>query len=89
MKLSVGGGRPRQISIFWLWLARPASTIPAVSWLNRRRVKLLDFYYVEACYPNALEEVIPAEFYSDADAERAIAMARDVLAVVGRLIAGR
>jgi hypothetical protein len=26
-------------------------------------VKLLDFYYVEPRYPNAMEEVIPAEFY--------------------------
>lgn len=65
-----------------------AAYAPEFAYL-RERVKLLDFYYVEARYPNALEEVIPAEFYSDADAERAIAMARDVLAVVGRLITER
>ena len=41
----------------------------------REQVKLLDFYDVEARYPNAMEEVIPAEFYSDRDAEQAIAMA--------------
>ena len=40
----------------------------------REQVKLLDFYDVEARYPNAMEEVIPAEFYSDRDAEQAIAM---------------
>jgi HEPN domain-containing protein len=45
----------------------------------REQVKLLDFYYVEARYPNALEEVIPAEFYSDRDAEQAIAMARIII----------
>jgi len=36
----------------------------------REQVKLLDFYYVE---------VIPAEFYSDRDAEQAIAMARIII----------
>lgn len=48
----------------------------------RERVKLLDFYYVEARYPNALEGVIPAEFYSERDAEQAIAMARLVVEAV-------
>jgi hypothetical protein len=37
----------------------------------RGQVKLLDFYDVEARYPNAMEEVIPAEFYSNRDAEQA------------------
>ncbi len=50
----------------------------------RERVKLLDFYYVEASYPNALGGAIPAEFYSDRDAAEAIAMAKDVLETVGR-----
>jgi len=48
----------------------------------KERVKLLDFYYVEARYPNALEDVIPAEFYSDNDAQQAIAMAEAVMALV-------
>lgn len=43
------------------------------------QVKLLDFYYVEARYPNALEDVIPAEYYNATDAEQAIAMAGLVL----------
>jgi HEPN domain-containing protein len=45
----------------------------------REQVKLLDFYSLEGRYPNALEEVIPAEFSSDRDAEQAIAMARIVI----------
>jgi len=48
----------------------------------QQQVKLLDFYYVEARYPNALEEVIPAEFYSEQDANQAIAMAEVVISVV-------
>lgn len=51
----------------------------------KEQVKLLDFYYVEARYPNALEDVIPAEFFGDADAAQAIAMAEAVIAQVGRL----
>jgi HEPN domain-containing protein len=47
----------------------------------QERVKLLDFYYVEARYPNALEDVIPAEFYSERDAEQAIEMAEAVKAL--------
>ncbi len=52
----------------------------------QERVKLLDFYYVEARYPNALEDVIPAEFYSGRDAEQAIGMAEAVIALVERLM---
>jgi HEPN domain-containing protein len=48
----------------------------------REQVKLLDFHYVEARYPNALEGAIPAEFYSDQDARQAIAMARIVIEAV-------
>jgi HEPN domain-containing protein len=48
----------------------------------REQVKLLDFYDVEARYPNAMEGVIPAEFYSDRDAEQAIAMARITIEAV-------
>ena len=55
----------------------------------KEQVKLLDFYYVEARYPNALEDVIPAEFYSERDAEQAIAMADMVVAFVGRFLAVR
>lgn len=45
----------------------------------KEQVKLLDFYYVEARYPNAIEDVIPAEFYSNTDAAQAIAMAAAVI----------
>lgn len=46
-------------------------------------VKSLDYYYVEARYPNAIEDVIPAEFYGMRDAEEAIRMANAVHAFVG------
>jgi HEPN domain-containing protein len=52
----------------------------------QERVKLLDFYYVEARYPNALEDVIPAEFYSERDAEHAIGMVEAVIGLVERLM---
>jgi len=52
----------------------------------KERVKLLDFYYVEARYPNALEDVVPAEFYNDQDAKEAIAMAEAVMNEVGRFL---
>jgi HEPN domain-containing protein len=48
----------------------------------RERVKLLDFYYVAARYPNALEDVIPAEFYNEQDAHQAIEMAKLVVSTV-------
>jgi HEPN domain-containing protein len=52
----------------------------------KERIKLLDFYYVEARYPNALEDVIPAEFYSERDAEQAIEMVEATVTLVGRLL---
>ncbi|BCX03524.1 MAG: DNA-binding protein [Candidatus Roseilinea sp.] len=56
----------------------------------REDVKRLDFYYyVEARYPNAIEDVIPAEFYSDRDAEEAIRMANAVCEFVGRRLSFR
>lgn len=50
----------------------------------KEQVKLLDFYYVEARYPNAMEDVIPAEFYSEGDADQAISMAQTVIASVSK-----
>ena len=50
----------------------------------REKVKQLDFYYVEARYPNAIEDVIPAEFYSDADAAEAVEMTRIVFDMIKR-----
>jgi HEPN domain-containing protein len=44
----------------------------------------LDLYYVEARYPNAIEDVIPAEFYSDRDAAEAVEMTRNVIDTVNR-----
>lgn len=52
----------------------------------KEQVKVLDYYYVEARYPNAIEDVIPAEFYSDNDARQAIAMAEAAIALVAKLI---
>jgi HEPN domain-containing protein len=52
----------------------------------QQQVKLLDFYYVEARYPNAMEDVIPAEFYNDQDAAQAIAMAEAVMTMVGQFL---
>jgi HEPN domain-containing protein len=52
----------------------------------KERVKLLDFYYVEARYPNALVDVIPAEFYSERDADMAIGMAEATITFVRGLI---
>lgn len=52
----------------------------------KEQVKLLDFYYVEARYPNALVDVIPAEFYSERDADQAIGMAGAVVRLVRTLI---
>ena len=49
--------------------------------------RVLDYYYVEARYPNALQDVIPAEFYSARDAEEAIRMATDVHRAVGERLA--
>jgi HEPN domain-containing protein len=53
----------------------------------KETVKTLDYYYVEARYPNALQDVIPAEFYSARDAEEAIRMATDVHRAVGERLA--
>ncbi|HEY5572552.1 MAG TPA: HEPN domain-containing protein [Anaerolineales bacterium] len=52
----------------------------------RERVKLLDFYYVEARYPNAIEDVIPAEFYNEQDAEQAIRMTRTAIETVKKYL---
>jgi HEPN domain-containing protein len=53
----------------------------------KEQVKQLDFYYIEARYPNALEDVIPAEFYSRQDAEQAIRMSQSVMDSVAGFIA--
>ena len=50
----------------------------------RDNVKQLDFYYVEARYPNAIEDVIPFEFYSKKDATVAIDMTKAVMVMVGK-----
>jgi HEPN domain-containing protein len=52
----------------------------------REKVKQLDFYYVEARYPNAIEDVIPADFYSDKDAAEAIAMTEAVVSKVSEYL---
>lgn len=60
-----------------------ASYDPAFAEL-RERVKQLDFYYVEARYPNALEDVVPAEFFTERDARDAMEMAGLALSAVER-----
>ncbi len=52
----------------------------------KEQVKLLDFYYVEARYPNAMEDVIPAEFFSEGDADQAISMAQAVITSISRCL---
>jgi HEPN domain-containing protein len=48
----------------------------------KEQVELLDFYYVEARYPTAMEDVIPSEFYSEEDSTQAISMAEIVIRTV-------
>ncbi|HHS98110.1 MAG TPA: HEPN domain-containing protein [Chloroflexi bacterium] len=55
---------------------------PAFSDL-RREIKALTPYYVEARYPNALEE-IPAVFFDENDAQEAMEMAEKALRFVER-----
>jgi HEPN domain-containing protein len=52
----------------------------------RENVKQLDFYYVEARYLNAIEDVIPADFYNEKDAVSAIQMTEAVIKLVGRFL---
>ena len=49
----------------------------------KKEIKALTPYYVEARYPNALEEV-PALYFDEEDAEGAIEMARKALEFVKR-----
>lgn len=48
----------------------------------RDDVKQLDFYYTEARYPNALDDVIPAEYYIEKDADEAINMVKDIITAI-------
>ncbi len=41
----------------------------------KAKIKNLDYFYVENRYPNSIEDVIPAEFFSEDDAREAIKMA--------------
>jgi HEPN domain-containing protein len=50
----------------------------------REDVKQLDYYYVEARYPNAIEDVIPADFYSEKDGAGAIQMTKAVISMVSK-----
>jgi HEPN domain-containing protein len=52
----------------------------------QQQIKLLDFHYVEARYPNALEDAIPAEFYNDQDAAQAIAMTEAAITMVEKYL---
>jgi len=52
----------------------------------REQVKQLDFYYVEARYPNAIEDTIPAEFYNASDANLAVEMTEQVINIVRSLM---
>lgn len=49
----------------------------------------LDHYYLPTRYPNSLPGGIPAEAFDESDALRALQLARDVIGVVKRKLAGR
>jgi HEPN domain-containing protein len=53
----------------------------------RLRVAPLDHFYVATRYPNSLPGGIPAEAFARPDAERALGMAREVIAAVKRHLA--
>lgn len=55
----------------------------------RPRVKNLDHYYIEARYPNGLPEETPVEYFERADAETAVAEAREVVDAVSARIQQR
>lgn len=69
-------------------LCRMAAQYDPVWEALRERIKQLDFYYVEARYPNALEDTIPAEFFTDKDAAEAIEMAGLVVESVKARLSG-
>jgi HEPN domain-containing protein len=48
----------------------------------KKKIKELDTFYVGARYPNGLVDNIPAEFYDEGDAERAVAMAKEAIGLV-------
>lgn len=48
----------------------------------RKEIKTLDTYYLEARYPNALVDNIPAEFFDEDDAKEAVEMAKKALEFV-------
>jgi HEPN domain-containing protein len=48
----------------------------------KAEIKNLDRYYVEARYPNALEDLTPAEFFDLNDAKEAVQMAEESLQLV-------
>ena len=52
----------------------------------RKKIKELDTFYVAARYPNGLVGNIPAEFYDEGDAERAVAMAKEAIELVKKKI---
>ena len=52
----------------------------------RETVKQLDYYYVEARYPNAIEDTIPAEFYNQSDAKQAIDLTGQVILLIRPLL---
>lgn len=54
----------------------------------RPRAAPLDHYYVPTRYPNALPGGIPAEAFDRADADRAIALAREVIRGVRAKLSG-
>ena len=47
---------------------------------------MLDGYYLEARYPTASEDVIPADFSNEQDAEQAIRMTQTVIERVKRYL---
>ncbi len=54
----------------------------------RVKVAPLDKYYIPTRYPNGLPGGIPSDAFSEADAEMALGMTRQVLDLVNRKMAG-
>ncbi|GAB6064842.1 HEPN domain-containing protein [Deferrisoma palaeochoriense] len=54
-----------------------------------RRWSVLDGYYIPTRYPNGLPAGIPARVYDRDTAERAVALAREVVAWAGEQLAAR
>jgi HEPN domain-containing protein len=72
------------VSILLAGLPEPAR--PGADLVDK--AKELDKHYVPTRYPNGLEQGAPVDFYTRAEAERAIALAEEIVAYCRRQIGG-